>query len=202
MLIAFSGSESETEQHEVYVVNVDGNGLINLTNHQAEDDFVAWTPDGSQLLFVSDRDVATTSLCKRALYVMDAAGAKVRRLVDNVRYTPDQGTWVPFSESQIVVELDNAWYVLNIECIQTSSEELGSLPEECRTRLPKPSGAMVYSNWPSGGKQFSYAVTIPDTATYNVYAETDDIFVVDFKGTGMTNLTKCPADDIDPDWSP
>ena len=196
--IAFSNAESEATQGDVYVINTDGNGLTNLTNHLAEDKFVAWAPDGHKMLFVSDRAITNTQSYVWTLYIMNADGTGIKRLVDYVRYWPEWGTWVPSSNSQIVVKLesDSKYYVVDIECVLTESTEPGILPEECRYELPQPPGVMVFSTWPSGGKQFSYQVVV----TLNTGAK--DIFVVDFDGTGLKNLTNCPADDKDPDWSP
>lgn len=40
---------------EVYRINVDGSGLLRLTNHEANDGLPTWAPDGSAIAFVSDR---------------------------------------------------------------------------------------------------------------------------------------------------
>jgi TolB protein len=40
---------------EVYRVNMDGTGLLRLTDHGANDGLPAWSPDGRTLVFVSDR---------------------------------------------------------------------------------------------------------------------------------------------------
>lgn len=41
--------------NEIYLMNADGTGLTNLTNHPTSDVNPTWSPDGSQLTFVSDR---------------------------------------------------------------------------------------------------------------------------------------------------
>lgn len=40
---------------EIHVVNADGTGLVNVTNHTAHDFQPAWSPDGVQIAFVSNR---------------------------------------------------------------------------------------------------------------------------------------------------
>jgi YD repeat-containing protein len=41
---------------EVYVMNADGSGQLRLTNNLSNDDAPAWSPDGSKIVFRSDRD--------------------------------------------------------------------------------------------------------------------------------------------------
>jgi TolB protein len=62
---------------EVYIMNADGSGQRNLTNHPALDSRPAWSPDGAKLAFFSDRDGS------RDIYAMDADGSNVVRLTDN-----------------------------------------------------------------------------------------------------------------------
>ena len=43
---------------EVFVANVDGTGIRNLTNHPAFDGWPAWSPDGRRIAFASNRNSA------------------------------------------------------------------------------------------------------------------------------------------------
>ena len=40
---------------EIYVMNPDGSGQTNLTNNPADDEWPAWSPDGTRLTFASNR---------------------------------------------------------------------------------------------------------------------------------------------------
>jgi len=62
---------------DIYVINVDGTGLTNLTNHPARDVRPDWSPDGRRIAFVSDRDGSPE------YYVMDADGTDPVRLTFN-----------------------------------------------------------------------------------------------------------------------
>ncbi len=85
--VACGGGESRREQiafisirdagYDIYVINLDGSGEINLTNHPADDWRPAWSPDGRRIAFVSDRDG------NWEIYVMNADGSDVRRLTTN-----------------------------------------------------------------------------------------------------------------------
>ncbi len=41
---------------EVYIMNVDGSGQINLTDNPADDKNPSWSPDGRKITFQSNRD--------------------------------------------------------------------------------------------------------------------------------------------------
>lgn len=61
---------------EIYVVGVDGAGLLALTDNDGEDYFPNWSPDGSAIVFSSDRGGSVE------IYLMDADGANQRRIID------------------------------------------------------------------------------------------------------------------------
>ena len=44
------------ENHEIYISNLDGSYPANLTKHTASDKSPQFSPDGSQVIFLSDRD--------------------------------------------------------------------------------------------------------------------------------------------------
>ncbi len=50
-------------------MNADGSGLFNLTNDPGYDHYEAWSPDGSRIAFVSDRQEHSE------IYVMNADGS-------------------------------------------------------------------------------------------------------------------------------
>ena len=73
---------------EIYLMNPDGSGRVNITNHPADDLHPTWSPTGEQILFVSDR------VRIRDLYLMDADGSNVRRVFKRVVHR-DNATWSP-----------------------------------------------------------------------------------------------------------
>lgn len=61
---------------DVYVMAVDGSGLTRLTDSPGWDGEPSWSPDGSQIVFASDRAGGP------AIYVMNADGSNQRALTD------------------------------------------------------------------------------------------------------------------------
>lgn len=47
---------NETAEHDIYTVNPDGSGALNLTHNGANNREIAWAPDGTRIAFFSDGD--------------------------------------------------------------------------------------------------------------------------------------------------
>jgi Tol biopolymer transport system component len=61
---------------EIYVMNADGTNQTRLTSNQARDVDPNWSPNGNQIVFDSDRDIAQT----KQVYVMNADGSDAHAL--------------------------------------------------------------------------------------------------------------------------
>jgi TolB protein len=55
--------------YEIYIINTDGSGLMNLSNNDAYDADPVFSPDGSKIAFESSRDG------NREIYIMNADGS-------------------------------------------------------------------------------------------------------------------------------
>lgn len=92
---------------DIFTIGSDGANLRNLTNHGSYDIWPAWSPDGSKLLFVSDRDTCPSwipgepNACDPSLtpqpvegnvvgsiYVMDIASGETRKLTNEMVSEP------------------------------------------------------------------------------------------------------------------
>jgi len=65
---------------EIFLMNADGSKPRNLTNHSAIDGQPVWLPDGSGIIFSSDRANPYQAPIENDLYLMNSDGSNVTRL--------------------------------------------------------------------------------------------------------------------------
>ncbi len=76
-----------SQARDVYIMNVDGTGLQQLTQHRAEDDAPAWSSDGQKIAFVSYRNVL-----EGGIFIMNADGSNIAELTNSGE---DYPSWSP-----------------------------------------------------------------------------------------------------------
>ena len=96
---------------DIYIMNPDGTGRVNLTRHNAKDSEPTWSPSGRHILFTSDRDGDND------LYRMNADGTNIRRIFkkwanrSNPTWSPDGGQIAYFhgdAEAIYIASIDGA----------------------------------------------------------------------------------------------
>ena len=96
---------------DIYIMNPDGTGRVNLTRHNAKDSEPAWSPSGRHILFTSDRDGGND------IYRMNADGTNVRRIFkkwakrSNPTWSPDGRQIAYFREDEqaiYIADIDGA----------------------------------------------------------------------------------------------
>jgi Tol biopolymer transport system component len=87
--IVFNGRLPGATNDDVFSVNPDGNGLLQLTSGPGNDLFAAYSPDGSKIAFVSDR----TGLPQ--VWVMDADGSDQTQLTFDALAKDQLPDWSP-----------------------------------------------------------------------------------------------------------
>ncbi len=84
---------------EVFIANIDGTSIRNLTNHPAFDGWPAWSPDNRRIAFASNRNSAYQ------IFVMNADGSDVK-LVAN---TEGRATAPQWSKDGRFIYFTNSW---------------------------------------------------------------------------------------------
>jgi Tol biopolymer transport system component len=172
-LIAFDAGVNGN--YDVWVMRADGSGRRRITRNAAPDYFAGWSPDGTRLVFTSDRG-------GEDLYTIRADGTDERRLTQDPG--PDWGaSWSPDGRS--IAFAGNAQGNLEIELVDPAGgvrHALTNDPERDYDPAWSPDGTKI-------------AFTSERDGNANVY-------VMNADGTGLTRLTDDPSGDWRPAWSP
>ena len=111
---------------EIYIMNPDGSGQLNLTHHRGNDYSPVWSPTGKQILFASDRAGKISDL-----YVMDADGDGVRRVFVK-KMERRHPTWSPDGEQIAYYRVDRGEVAVYTAPIDGKTEKrvaIGMHPE-------------------------------------------------------------------------
>ena len=152
---------------EIYVMEPDGSNPVNLTNNPADDMQPSWSPDGSRIAFVSNRE--TDGEGGKYVYVMDSNGENIRQL-----NTENESTWPDWSPDgrMITYTAFGDIYVINADG-SGEAVNLTNSPEVDQLSKWSPDSKQIL--WLSGNSgRF-------------------DIFTIDAGGTNKKQLTKNAA---------
>ena len=111
---------------EIYTMNPDGSGQMNLTRHRGNDYSPVWSPTGKQILFASDRAGKISDL-----YVMDVDGEGVQR-VFRKKMERRHPTWSPDGEQIAYYRVDRGEIAIYTASINGGAEKriaIGMHPE-------------------------------------------------------------------------
>ena len=170
---------------DIYSMDVKGNNLLQLTDHEKSDADPACSPDGRRIAFRSERDF------KPDLYVMDRDGNNVIRLTNDNDFE-SRPSWSP--DSKRIAFSAFRFLVGNSEIYVTDAE--GDVP----INLTQHEMDDVVPSWSPDGSQIAFSskpAAVIAAAAFNIF-----VMNADGKGrrnlTGDTNLTNS----FNPTWSP
>jgi len=177
--IAYQAREAGEKRWSVYVMNSDGSNRIRLGIGQS--DFLsapAWSPDGSRIAFVSDRDGQVD------IWVMGSDGRDPVNLTsDEARdhspaWSPD-GEWIAFAS----VRESLYWELYRMRPDGSEGQRLTWWED----------ASDLWPSWSPDGTRLAFASRRDGNW---------EIYIMDRDGGNLVRLTDHPADDTNPAWSP
>lgn len=230
--LLFAGWVRESDlEAEVFVLDLATGEATNLTNSPGADYAPAASPDGSQIVFISERDeVDKGAYLGYGVYIMDADGANVSLVADDVmsdttpRWSPD-GAWIAYiaapEESDAPTGLTCALYIVRPD--GADFRQLTSLEycAEASLRWSPDGASLVFSahaniytlNIESGLETHllpepdgEYAPSFSPDGSQIVFVtnrdDDDEIYTINADGSDPVRLTSQAGSDVGPRWMP
>jgi len=173
-------SDGKTGNDEIYVANSDGSDEQRLTDHPAGDWLPAWSPDGTRIVFTSDREA--THAEGYQLYLMNADGSNPTRLTTRPDRNAKSASWSP-DGSRIAFHS-----YCDLMVIDADGSNWTTLIERREDLCPD------FPTWAPDGRRIAFRnMTPPDRAPPVQH----DIYVVNDGGSGLLKLATLTSED----WS-
>jgi len=186
-----------TPSWDIYAMDANGANQVNLTQTPGVvDSSPSWSPDGSKIVFSSNRDTGDN---RHNIYAMNADGSNVVKLTDAAagpwvdHYLP---SWSPdgakIAVEAVTAQQKHAIYIMNADGSNpvTVTSAAYDFPEG-------EANAVMWIGWPPAWSPDSRRIAFGSDGDGN-----DEVYVVNSDGSGLANLTNRPSADKRPAWSP
>ena len=197
---------SEGEGSDIYVANVDGSGIRNLTNNPDETNVrPMWSPDGRYILFESYVEGKFSP--RNGVCVMNTDGSNVQCILKGPYY--EVWGWGPDERSVSIEDgVSRSLYMVDVDCAlerQLGGDNLP--PQGCYSRIQLPDWpyALYPGGWSPDGTLFLFRAVEHDEQKCDDQGrlcDDSEVYVVRVDGTGLVNLTDNVVHDVYPTWSP
>jgi len=185
--IAFVSNRDDNR--EIYVTDTCGRNQVNLTNNSAHDYYPAVSPDGTKILFVSDRKPS-------GIYIMNADSSSQQFLTEG-----NDPAWFPDGSKIAFVRKVGSYYALFVMNADGTAQR--QIPLD-------PSTFVKWGIGQTSGRQFRHPTVSPDGTTIAFAAgqwksgHAYGVHVVKLDGTGLVEISgkKYHYKGDNPSWSP
>jgi len=173
-------SDGKIGNDEIYVANSDGSDEQRLTDHTAGDWLPTWSPDGTRIVFASDREA--THAEGYQLYLMNAVGSNPTKLTTRPDRNAKSASWSP----------DGSRIAFHSYCdlilIDADGSNWTTLVERREDLCPD------FPTWAPDGHRIAFRnMTLPNSPPPVQH----DIYVVNDDGSGLLKLATLSSED----WS-
>ncbi|MGH9843176.1 MAG: prolyl oligopeptidase family serine peptidase [Blastocatellia bacterium] len=215
--IAYTISEWDRKENRrvthIWLVSSEGGRTIKLTNGEKGESAPQWSPDGTRVSFLADRDKGVQ------IWVISANGGEAEKLtneennVQAFRWSPD-GKTIAFVTRDVpkdkterekkkkdqndTIVVDDDLHYSHLWTINVESKE--------KKRLTEGNFTASSPQWSPDGKWIAYTQSrggIQESTFTDISEDRNsDIYVIAATGGAPRQLTTNPAGDANPQWSP
>jgi TolB protein len=183
--IAFTQYGTRTD---VWVMNADGSGAVNLTPPPEQGQDPDWSPDGTRIVYARSTDQGSR------IYTMKSDGSDTVKVLETgvANSFQVQPRWSP--DGTRIVYVDNRGSSAQMTWIYVVHAD-GSNPTPV---TPLTDGLRDKPSWSPDGQRIAYRDAFRDGAVADA-----EIYTIGVDGSGITNVSRFPAaHDVAPDWGP
>jgi dipeptidyl aminopeptidase/acylaminoacyl peptidase len=196
--------------NQIFLTNIDGSNTIPLTQGDKNNSSPRWSPDGSQVAFISNRDG------KNNLYLISLRGGDADKITDaktgvsNFSWSPD-GKMIAFIMTDAAADNDEKkkkgkddWYYYDEVILQNRlylvwPGESDSAGKKKWKQLTAENRNVISFDWSPDSKWIAYAHGKSPMANDNQYA---DISEINISTKEVRDIANTPAGETDPLFSP
>ena len=200
--IAFSSNANTGNGHDIYVMNKDGSGRVQVTTDPAHDLDPAFSPDGASIAFTSERTG------KGEIFVVASDGTGITQLTSDLMLANRYPSWSPDGGRIVFNRIEdfgsmNADFAISVMDADGSNiTRLNQVAPICDQGFNAgfPAWRDANPQWSPDGTRILFQRNF--FCTGDPVTDEPDIFVMDTDGSNVTNLTNSPGHEGTPRWSP
>ena len=222
IIVFASNRDTNDSNYEIYSINVHGGNETRLTNNLTNDQFPSWSPDGTKIVFASNRDG------NYEIYTMNADGTNQTRLTNHINtdyyptwshdgakiaftswrdgngeiYTMDaDGTNLTNVTNNIKEDSSPSWSLDGTKIVfhtdRDGNSELYTMNTDGtnQVRITETTWAdEMYPVWSPDGTKIVFQS--------NIMIVQQELFYMDSDGTNITRITNNSTEDKNATWAP